>query len=211
MKKQIYITGMHCVSCEKLLDNEFRKLSGFQNAKFDRKNDSAEIEYDQTILTFDKIRETAQKFGYKVSEKKPESLKDPKSDNSKANFFQWINSILIVVLILFLYRIFQNLGFLDKIGFQGSGINFGVAFLVGIVASLSSCLAVVGAVVIAFNEKYKASGGTFSEYLFSHRKNRNFFYSRRNFGTHWRRNKYQRKFRFCFYHYHFRYYGVAGT
>jgi sulfite exporter TauE/SafE/copper chaperone CopZ len=154
---------MHCLSCERLLDSEFHKLNGFQSAKFDRKNDSAEIEYDQTILPFEKIQEKAHEFGYAISEIESDKNTKPllsKAISSKkinsASFLQWLNAIVIVAIILFLYRIFQNLGFLDKINLNGEGISFGVAFLVGIVASLSTCLAVVGAVVIAFSEKYGA-------------------------------------------------------
>jgi len=161
-KKQIYIDKMHCIACEKLLDNEFRKMAGFKNVKFDRDNDSAEIEYNQTMLAFEKIQETGQKFGYEISELKPEpSIKKNSDNKGKATFYQWLNSIVIVLAILFLYRIFQNLGFLDKINLQGNGVNLGLAFLIGIVASLSSCLAVVGAVIIAFGEKYKNDGGSF--------------------------------------------------
>lgn len=165
MKKQIYIDKMHCASCEKLLDNEFRKLSGFRNAKFDRNNDSAQIEYDQKVLSFEKIQKAARELGYGVSESSPDKSLEVKGPSDrkrdKTSLFQWINSIVIVVFILLLYRIFQNLGFLDKIDLQGNGVGFGVAFVVGIVASLSSCLAVVGAVVIAFGEKYKNDGGSF--------------------------------------------------
>lgn len=159
-KKQIYISKMHCIACEKLLGNEFRKLEGLQNVRFDRENDSAEIEYDEKTLAFEKIQETGQKFGYEISEKKSK-FASAKATAGKATTLQWINSIIIVLLILFVYRIFQIFGLLDKLNLQGNGINLGLAFIIGIVASLSSCLAVVGAVVIASSEKCRTNGRSF--------------------------------------------------
>jgi len=43
--KKIYIAGMHCASCEKLLDSEFRKIAGIANIKINRADDSADIYY----------------------------------------------------------------------------------------------------------------------------------------------------------------------
>jgi len=55
-----------------------------------------------------------------------------------------------------------NLGVLDFLHFNPDKISFGIALLVGVVASLSTCLMVVGAVVISFSAKYQSRGnGTY--------------------------------------------------
>lgn len=77
-------------------------------------------------------------------------------ENSKNSLSSWIFAVLIVMTTLFLYREFQNAGWLDKFNFRESNLTLGISFLVGLVASVSSCLAVVGGVIIAFSEKYRS-------------------------------------------------------
>lgn len=84
------------------------------------------------------------------AEKKPQSLKK-----------QWLGTLGILIFLALLYRIFQSLGMVEKLGALNPGASYGAAFLVGIVASVSSCLAIVGSVVIAFSEKYRAKKEAF--------------------------------------------------
>lgn len=149
--KKIYIKGMHCSSCEKLLDSEFRNILGVKDVKVNRKTDSAEIFYEDEEPNFSEIRNTAKKFGYDTEE----------NDSKKFNPKEWGKAILIVVAIIFLYNIFKSFGIIDKIDFKSTNVTYGISFLIGLVASISSCLVVVGAVIIAFGEKYKSNGGSF--------------------------------------------------
>ena len=86
-----------------------------------------------------------------------------KEKKNKALFADWIKAGLIILAILFLYRFFQSAGFLGGINVGSASISYSVAFLVGLVASVSSCLAVVGAVVVAFSEKYRSDKKSFYE------------------------------------------------
>lgn len=146
---------MHCGSCEKLLDGEFRKVSGVKNVKINREEDRAEIFFEDQI-DIDELKGAAEKYGYKIFENKPaKELADGYGWRS------WLKSLLIVVVFLSLYRFFQNTGLMDKINLQNSSVSSGVSLLIGLVASVSSCLAVVGAVIIAFSEKYQSEEKNF--------------------------------------------------
>lgn len=158
--KKFYIKGMHCVSCEKLLDDEFRQIAGVKNVRVDRLKNTGEIDYEDVEPDFSEIQKVAKKFGYDASEQPFGKTEDKKS---RSKFSDWWKAFLIVGIILFLYRIFQNTGLIDKIDVRSTDVTFGVAFLVGLVASVSSCLAVVGAVVIAFGEKYQSEEKSFFE------------------------------------------------
>ena len=74
-----------------------------------------------------------------------------KKKKSKAPLADWLKAGLIVLVFLFLFRLFRDFGFLGAISAKNVSVSYGVSFLVGLVASVSSCLAVVGAVVIAFS------------------------------------------------------------
>lgn len=162
-KKIIYIKGMHCVSCEKLLDDEFRNISGVKDVKVDRKVNTAEIFYEEQEPKWEDIKAMAKKFGYEASENGLK-IQSPADEIKKDyNWKEWVEAVFIVLGLWVVFRIFQNLGYLDKIDLQAGKVTFGIAVLVGLVASVSSCLVVVGAVIIAFGEKYRSEGGSFFE------------------------------------------------
>jgi len=155
--KIIYISGMHCVSCEKLLEDELSGISGVEKVRADRMKNIVEIIYGEKEPDFSTIKNLIQKFGYDASE---ESM-DSKKKSGKSSWIQWIYAFLIAVIILFLFRVFQEQGFLSNLNINNLSLSFGVAILVGLAASVSSCLAVVGAVVIAFAQKYRTDKKTF--------------------------------------------------
>lgn len=153
--KKIFIQGMHCVSCEELLDSEFRKIPGIANVKINLSDNSAEIYFQKKQPHISEFQKIGEKFSYKISEQR---LSDP----DKIYLIRdWLWSVSIVLVLILVYKILQNLGFLKNINTSSRDISFGVAILTGVVASFSSCLAVVGAVVIAFAEKYQAGGKDF--------------------------------------------------
>lgn len=72
-----------------------------------------------------------------------------------------LRAILVVFAFLFLFFLFQKTGLVEKISPKNFKITLGIAFLTGIVASFSTCLALIGSVVIAFNEKYAEGSQNF--------------------------------------------------
>ncbi len=159
--KKIYIKGMHCTSCEKLLEDEFGSVAGVKKVRVNYKKKSGEIEFEKEV-NFSQLVGIAEKLGYKIYENEVHSKSD---DVAKRNFTtslgDWLKAILIVGILLMLFKVFQNTGIIEGINFQDKSVGLGVALLVGVVASLSSCLVIVGSVVIAFAEKYKSSGDGF--------------------------------------------------
>lgn len=67
---------------------------------------------------------------------------------------EWVSAIGVVMIGVVLYRMIQSTGVIDDIGSNSANVTFGVALLIGVVASLSSCTATVGGMVIAFAQKY---------------------------------------------------------
>lgn len=153
---------MHCVSCEKLLDDEFRNISGVKDVKVDRKQNVAEIFYEDKEPDFFEIKKIAKKYGYEASE--DESEGHPVSKGTPGvQALDWIKAILIVAGLFLLFEMFQKTGIVGRLDSNSAGMNLGIAFLVGAVASVSSCLAIVGSVIIAFGEKYKSDSKSFFE------------------------------------------------
>ncbi|MDO9231172.1 MAG: sulfite exporter TauE/SafE family protein [bacterium] len=157
MKKKIYIKGMHCVACEKILEDELIHIPFVKEVKADRKKGEVEIRYGDKEPNTLAIKEMIKKIGYEAFEEKPEN----NNKEEKTTFMQWLKAVIIVAIILVVFRIFQDAGIVDSINIKDVEASLGISFLVGIVASLSSCLIIVGGVIIAFGEKYKGEGKDF--------------------------------------------------
>ena len=100
------------------------------------------------------LRARAEKFGYTVSTSRPAP-----AGQQKTPLWQWGVAALIAGGLVGLFALLQRSGLMNVIGTASAGASYGVALLVGVVASLSTCLAVVGAIVIAFAETYQAAPG----------------------------------------------------
>lgn len=89
------------------------------------------------------IRSTIHEAGYSLSDEKTHNTSHIKMSRMQA--IPWI--IFAGILLFFLFRI-------DISGLMPSyeKLGFGVAFLVGLVASVSTCLAVTGGIVIGYTE-----------------------------------------------------------
>ncbi len=162
-KKKIYIDGMTCVSCETVISDELNGIEEIEEVVVCHKRKIAEFSFKDKEPEFDKISEKLKKLGYQIS------LAPFKNKRAgKANAKQWLYSILIVAGLYLLYRLFSNLGVLSWLNIDASNITYSIAFLIGIVASLSSCLVVVGAVVISFAAKYQTKGNFYQANIKSH-------------------------------------------
>ena len=83
-----------------------------------------------------------------------------KTASASSRWNEWGKAILVVLVLLLLYRIVQNIA-PQTLDFQSQNITYGISFLVGLTASVSSCLATIGSLVIVFAQKYKTTGKNF--------------------------------------------------
>ena len=67
MKKvTIHIEGMHCVSCESLLEKEFEKVRGLKSCRISHKKGNAEIECDEKV-TMSRLEKAVRDSGYSIA------------------------------------------------------------------------------------------------------------------------------------------------
>lgn len=161
-QKTIYIAGMHCVSCEVLITEELRKVEGVENIHISHKSGVARVVCGCQKANDDELVQAIKKAGYQAAFQPIEKQK-----KTPATFGQWISALLIIFGLYLVYVYLRWIGLFEWFDVDISGkVSFGVAFLVGIVASLSTCLAIVGAVVISFGAKYQASSNVKPQLMF---------------------------------------------
>lgn len=141
-----HIFGAHCASCKIFIEDVLKEQEFIQDAQVDLKKETVEIKIDSNqtpeelaeILT-GKIKSNGYVLSVeKITEKKPDSE------------VIW-TALPIGLGVLILFFLLQKSGILNLgIGGQTTPIT---SFLIGLVASVSSCLAIVGGLVLSISAK----------------------------------------------------------
>jgi copper chaperone CopZ len=63
---KVQIKGMHCKSCEALLEDALEDI-GAKESKIDHKSGIAKVTYDEQAVTIDKIKKAITDEGYSVT------------------------------------------------------------------------------------------------------------------------------------------------
>ncbi len=140
-----HVSGTHCASCKILIEDILSEQSGISNVHVDLKRQTVSLETDtkdQNELATT-LSERLQGHGYVIStEKNTEGKKDTTSI--------W-RALPFGVLFLALFFVLQKSGILNfGLGGQTTPVT---GFLIGLIASVSSCLAVVGGLILSLSAK----------------------------------------------------------
>ena len=143
-----HVTGTHCASCKILIEDILGEQDFIKSVRVDLKKEIVEIETDSnqsaeeitTVLT-SKIKS----HGYTLSVEKNIRENKDKNDN-----VIW-QAIPIGLLFLVLFFILQKSGILN-IGLGGQTTPI-TSFIIGLIASVSTCLAIVGGLVLSLSAK----------------------------------------------------------
>jgi len=142
---EVKIDGMHCASCEVLLERKLKKIGGVSKVDVNYSRGSAILKYNKNKPDLKQIREIVKTAGYSLSS--DENVEYV----SKQKRFLEISGILIIVLLIFL--LISKLKIFDSIGVTDN-MSLGFVFLIGIVAAFSTCLAVTGGLLVSITAKY---------------------------------------------------------
>lgn len=141
-----HVTGTHCPSCKIFIEDALNEQSFIRNARVDLKQETVQIETDSdqdpetlTQVLTEKIKSN----GYKLSVEKSAKEK-------QGNDVIW-KAIPIGLAFLVLFFLLQKSGILNLgIGGQTTPVT---SFIIGLIASVSSCLAIVGGLVLSLSAK----------------------------------------------------------
>ena len=155
-KTTLYIKGMHCPSCDVLIKDKFCEVGNIKEVKPDFRNLEAEVEYTGK-LNRRQLNSKIVPYGYTISDKKVEEPKVP-----------FINRLTeggtIAVVIFTVYFIAQQLNILPEFNTQaGSSISYLTVFILGLVASTSTCMATSGALFMSTVGKLNRRDLSFKE------------------------------------------------
>jgi uncharacterized protein len=145
---QIAIDGMHCGNCVIVVERRLRQLPGVQGVTASYPPGRASITHAGE-LPLQIIANLLRADGYTVSALQPGQSTAPHPD-----FRHYLEIAGAFVVLIALALALQRFQLLPR-GFSVSDqMSYGLVFLIGLVASVSSCLAVTGGLLVALAAKY---------------------------------------------------------
>lgn len=160
-KYTFHVHGMHCNACILMTESELGDLPNVSYVKSSLKNHSIEVVGDFGDKTLEQIAEELtiplKSHGYTVSVEK--QIKEKSWSDFKI-------AIPIALAFAVLFVALQKIGLLNLVG--GGNVTYGTAFVIGIIASLSTCMAVVGGLLLSMSATFAKEGDKIRPQLMFH-------------------------------------------
>ena len=138
------VEGMHCAACELLIEKKFSKVDGIQKVDAQLSKSKVFIKTNKELNVSD-LNALIEQDGYRLVEQ----INTRDRFNLKNYFVPFIAAIVIFLVFLLL----QKLGIINLTN-TNSEITLPFVFFIGVIASLSTCMAVVGGLVLSISSSY---------------------------------------------------------
>ena len=147
-----YVSGMHCKSCEILIENKLKDYKGVREVKASTSSARVDIRSHGSDFDVGKLNSLFKDNGYSFS------------DKPKSKITDIINAILIVLLVWSINYAF-GINKLLPIVNVANNTSIGSMFFLGLAAGVSTCAALSGALLLSLVKKWKEKG-TQGSFLF---------------------------------------------
>ena len=156
----LYIQGMHCKACVMIIEDTLSEVDHIDGVKVNLQQQTVEIiccdneiksEELTTLLT-----PLLTPHGYSLYTDAPVK---------NIEWWEYVLALIMAGLLVYWFIALQQLGLLDLLTAENR--TFGTSFAIGLIASVSSCLAVVGGVVLALGTVY-SDNTSFRPHSFFH-------------------------------------------
>ncbi len=148
---KFHIKGMHCKSCTLLTESELKEFPYISHVE-------ASLKSNEVLVTGDfgdrSVEDVAQEIssvlhphGYILTVDKIEK---------KINWKEFRIAIPVAMLFIVLYIFLQKNGLVNLV--NATRVSYGTAFMIGVIASLSSCMAVVGGLLLSMSASFAKNG-----------------------------------------------------
>ncbi len=150
---KVPIKGMHCRSCELLIEEKIRPIKRVVDVKVDHMKGEAEIFYKENSPAPDmkSIKEAVVEAGYEigVAEELPFITRNKQ---------EYINLGIAFLVLMIIYLILKTTGLTDiNLNPSTGNPGWGLMILIGLVAGFSTCMALIGGLLLGVSAKYAES------------------------------------------------------
>ena len=156
-----HVNGMHCKACVLMIDSELEDLPNVQQVSASLQKHQVEVIGDFGDTTPEQIAEqlslSLAKHGYNLTVEK---------QSVKKNWSEFFYAVPIAAVFAVLFVLLQKSGIVNLI--DASEMTYGTAVLIGVIASVSTCMAVVGGLILSMSANYAKSGDTTKPQILFH-------------------------------------------
>lgn len=160
-KYTFYVSGMHCKACVMLIEEELQTLPYIESVKVDLGEGTLEVVGElagKTMQTVEsEFNNLLKEHGYTVSQSKT---------GREVKWSEFKIALPVALAFLVGFVVLQKMGLGNLVG--GGAVTYGTVFLVGVVASLSTCMAVVGGIVLSMSATFAKDGEKLKPQLLFH-------------------------------------------
>jgi sulfite exporter TauE/SafE/copper chaperone CopZ len=160
-KYKFHVHGMHCNACSLMIESELVELPNITQVKVSLKNNSLEVTGDFGNKSLEEIAKELtiplKSHGYNISVDK---------QIKKNNWKDFKVAIPIALGFAAVFIFLQKIGLVNMVG--GGNVTYGTAFVIGIIASLSTCMAVVGGLLLSMSATFAKEGDRVKPQLMFH-------------------------------------------
>lgn len=142
-KQTYHVEGMHCASCVFYLEETLAGKEGVRSVKAELNQCAVTVSgdfADDPKILAEKLTQFIEGNGYRLALEKME-----KKVNNREYFVAFPAALTAIIGFLLL----QELGIVNLV--TTSNVSYGTAVLIGLIASVSTCLAVVGGLVLSLS------------------------------------------------------------
>lgn len=148
-KYRFHVHNMHCHSCVLLTESEIKEHPEVIHTKAHLKTRSIEICGDFGDMSDEAL---AQELSKLLSQ----HLLSTQAEKKVAKWDEFFIAVPIALSFIFLFILLQKLGIVNLI--NAGEVTYSTAFAIGVIASLSTCMAVVGGLVLSLSATFAHEG-----------------------------------------------------
>jgi copper chaperone CopZ len=146
-KVMLPIQGMHCRSCEILLEDTISKVPGVTKVSVHHKKGNAEVYYETKQPDSAALEQAVRDAGYSVGVASKQSF-------FSKNPSDYLELLFAGAALAALYLVLAGIGIFDTNIEFGSSPSMLVVILIGLVAGVSTCMALVGGLVLGISARH---------------------------------------------------------
>ena len=150
---KFYVSGMHCQACVLMTESELKDCPCVTSARSSLTDESVVVEGNfegkEAELVAKELTRVLTKHGYALSVGRPAA--------ASKRWGEFVYAVPVSLAFVLAFAALQRAGLSKLIPGETTLLT---PFLVGIAASVSSCLAVVGGIVLTLSSTFARSGGT---------------------------------------------------
>jgi sulfite exporter TauE/SafE/copper chaperone CopZ len=146
--KTVSIKGMHCKSCELLIEDELKNIKGVKSIDISHRTGSATIHYEGKHLNHGDVVQAVKQAGYELGATEKLTLFSKNSND-------YVELGFGLAILILVYYIAKSLGLFDLTFVKSNNFSsLPVVLLVGLTAGVSTCMALVGGLVLGVASRF---------------------------------------------------------